>query len=266
MGLLEGKVAVIAGAGRGVGRAVAEAFAAEGAAVALAARSADEIQALATEITARGEKALAVPTDLTQTEQVKHLFARVQNELGDVDILVANAAANGPIGMVWETDPDEWLALYDVNVVGMVRCTHFVLPGMIQRRRGKIIIVGSVAGYSDRWAMLRPELAAYGLTKAATNRFAKCLSEQVKPYGINVNCIGVSARTRLDFDARIELARIHGETPALAPEMLPTQDRTLPEENTAPFVFLASALSDHITGQYLEANTLPDGLRESNKA
>ena len=266
MGLLEDKVAVIAGAGRGVGRAVAEGYAAEGAAVALAARSADEIQELAVQITARGGKALAVRTDITRKQEVEQLFARVRDELGAVDILVNNAAANGPIGMLWETDPEEWLSLYDVNVVGMVRCAHAALPDMIARRRGKIIIVGSVAGYSDRWAALRPELAAYGLTKAATNRFARCLSEQVKPYGINVNCVGVSARTRLDYDARRQLARIHGESPALTPEMLPAQDRTLPEENVAPFVFLASTLSDHITGQYLEANTLPDGLRESHRA
>src|SRR5262249_48970347 len=104
----------------------------------------------------------------------------------------------------------------------------------------------------------------YGLTKAATNRFARCLSEQVKPYGINVNCVGVSARTRLDYEARIELARIHGEAPPPAPEDVPAKDRTRPEENVAPFGFLASALSDHITGQYMEANTLPDGLRETH--
>lgn len=264
MGLLDGKVAVIAGAGRGVGRAVAEAYADEGATVALAARSTDEIKELAAEIIGRGGNALAVPTDITHAHQVKNLFARVRDELGAVDILVNNAAANGPIGMVWETDPEEWLSLYDVNVVGMVRCAHAVLPGMIERRSGKIIIVGSVAGYSDRWAALRPELAAYGLTKAATNRFAKCLSEQVKPYGINVNCVGVSARTRLDYEARQQLAQIHGESPALAPEKLPAQDRTRPEENVAPFVFLGSTLSDHITGQYIEANTLPDGLRATH--
>src|SRR5581483_3552405 len=99
MGLLEGKVAVIAGAGRGIGRAVAQAFAAEGAALALAARSAGEIQALAAELSARGTNAIAIPTDVTRAPEVQALFVRVRRELGAVDILVANAAANGPIGM-----------------------------------------------------------------------------------------------------------------------------------------------------------------------
>ncbi len=261
MDLLKGKVAVIAGAGRGVGRAVAEAFAAEGATIALAARTASEIEQLAQELNTRGTRTLAIPTDVMKTHEVNTLFERVHQELGATDILVTNAAANGPVGMIWETDPDAWLELYDVNVVGMVRCVHAALPAMIQRRSGKIIIVGSVAGYSDAWASRRPELAAYGLTKAATNRLARMLSEQCKPYGINVNCIGVSARTRLDHEARMELARIHGEPNPPAPHEMPHDQKTLPEENIAPFVFFASALSDHITGQYLEANTLPDNLR-----
>lgn len=261
MDLLKGKVAVIAGAGRGVGRAVAEAFAAEGAAVALAARSQQELEELANELVTRGARALAIPTDLTQTKDVDGLFERTRQEFGKVDIVVLNAAANGPIGMVWETDPAAWLELYDVNVVGMVRCARAALPAMIEQRSGKIIIVGSVAGYSDAWASRRPELAAYGLTKAATNRLARMLSEQCKPYGINVNCVGVSARTRLDYEARMELARIHGEPNPPAPHEMPHDQKTLPEENIAPFVFFASALSDHITGQYLEANTLPDSLR-----
>src|SRR5581483_10824537 len=165
MDLLKGKVAIIAGAGRGVGRAVAEAYAAEGAAVALAARTASEIEQLASEIHARGGAALAIPTDISKTDQVERLFALAHHELGAVDILVTNAAANGPIGMVWETNPDEWLDLYNINVVGMVRCARAALPAMIKRRSGKIIIVGSIAGYSDAWASRRPEHAAYGLTK-----------------------------------------------------------------------------------------------------
>jgi NAD(P)-dependent dehydrogenase (short-subunit alcohol dehydrogenase family) len=261
MDLLKGKVAVIAGAGRGVGRAVTEAFAAEGAAVALAARTSTEIEQLASEIKSRGGSALAIPTDISKTNEVDNLIARVLGAWGAIDILVTNAAANGPIGMVWETDPDEWVELYNINVVGMVRCARAVLPSMIERRSGKIIIVGSVAGYSDAWAARRPDLAAYGLTKAATNRLARLLSEQVKPFGINVNCIGVSARTRLDYEARLELARRHGEPPPPHPADTPRREKTLPEENVAPFVFLASSLSDHITGQYIEANTLPDGLR-----
>lgn len=259
--LLQDKVAVVVGAGRGVGRAVAEAFAVEGARVVLAARTEAEIDQVARDLHSSGASATAIAVDVTSTASVDRLFQNVLQQFGQVDILVTNAAANGPIGMVWETDPDAWLELYNVNVIGMVRCAHAALPDMIQRRQGKIIIVGSVAGYSDAWAARRPELAAYGLTKAATNRLARMLSEQVKPYGINVNCVGVAARTRLDYEARIELARYNNEPGALAPHELTGKDKTLPEENVAPFVFLASNLSDHITGQYIEANSLPDSWR-----
>lgn len=263
-GLLQGKVAVVVGAGRGVGRAVGEAFSAEGAPVVLTARTESEIDQVARSLCESGASAAAIPVDVSSTDSVDHLFQNVLRQFGQIDVLVTNAAANGPIGMVWETDPNAWLELYNINVVGMVRCAHAALPDMIRRRRGKIIIVGSIAGYSDAWAARRPELAAYGLTKAATNRLARMLSEQVKPYGINVNCVGVAARTRLDYEARLELARLNNEPPALAPHELKGKDKTLPEENVAPFVFLASNLSDHITGQYLEANTLPDSWRPTD--
>jgi len=260
MGLLEGKIAVVTGSGRGIGRAIAIAFAAEGAAVALAARTKNEIGNAAEEIRIRGGRALAISTDLTHQEDIDALFTNVQEELGQVDILVNNAATNGPIGMIWQTDPALWLDAYNVNVVSMVRCVQAVLPGMMKNRYGKIIMVGSIAGWSDSWAASNLEQTAYALTKAAIIRFSSCLAQQVRSYRINVNCVGVGAYTRLGDKTYKELARLRGEAPPPTLDEIPAENRTLPEENVGSFIFLASPLSDHVTGTYIEANSLPDPL------
>ena len=265
MNLLKGKVAVVTGAGRGIGRAVAIALAGEGAAVALAARTADEIESAASEIRAGRGRALTVPTDVTRQTDVDVLFELVREKLGEVDILVNNAAIMGPAGNLWETDPAAWGTVFDVNVISMVRCARAVLPAMVSRRYGKIINVGSTAGYSDSWASRFPEQTAYGTTKAAIHRFSVCLAHQVKSDGVNVNCVGVSAHTRMSDEAREALARLRGEPPPPSVNEAPVEARTLPEENAPLFVFLASSLSDHITGQYLEANSLPARLRRSQQ-
>jgi len=262
MDLLKDKVAVVTGAGRGIGRAVALAMAAEGAAVGLAARTSAEIESTAEEIRDGGGRALAVPTDVGRQEEVDALFAQVGNDLGDVDILVANAAVSEATGNLWEIDPNEWQRMFEINVLGVARCARAVLPAMIQRRYGKIIIVGSKAARSETWASRHNEQMGYAVTKAAVHRLGELLAEQVKPYAINVNCIGVAADTRLGEAAREAAAIRKGERPPPRLEDIPLEQRViLPEENVAPFIFLASRLGDHITGAYIEADTLPDTMR-----
>ena len=258
MGLLEGKVAIVTGSGRGIGRAVAIALAAEGAAIGLAARSRDEIESAAAEIRGRGGSAVAVPTEVGRQEDVDALVATVRDRLGDIDILVNNAAVTGPTGLLWETDMGAWQEVFEINVLGLVRCARAVLPGMVKRRRGKIINVGSEAGRSDAWAATHAEQPAYGATKAAVIRFSECLAHQVKTYGINVNCVGVRAHTRLSGESRMALNRVRGESVPAMPDEVPPQERMLPQENVGAFIFLAFTLSDHVTGAYLEANSLPD--------
>ena len=264
MGLLAGKVAVVTGSGRGVGRAVVHAFAEEGAAVTVSARSQNEIDSVAEEIRVRGGRALAVQADIANQRDVDNLFARVLAELGPVDVLVNNAATSGPSGMVWETQPAAWQDTLDINVVGAVRCVRAVAPTMIARRYGKIIIVGSVAGRDSNWAATFPELAAYGVSKAAIIHFSTCLAAQLKPYGINVNCVGVYAQTRLSFEHNQAVAQLRGQAHFRLWDELPAEKRVRSEENVGVFVFLASALSDHITGQYIEANSQP-GFRGAGR-
>ena len=134
---------------------------------------------------------------------------------------------------------------------------------MIERKSGKIINVGSIAGARDSWAESNPEWAAYASTKAAVLRITQVVAHQVKHYGININCIGVIAHTRMWYEASMQLAHYRNDTPPPKIEDLSDKELVFPEENIGAFVFLASSLSDHVSGEYFEANQLPDHLRQS---
>jgi NAD(P)-dependent dehydrogenase (short-subunit alcohol dehydrogenase family) len=263
MGLLTGKVAVVTGAGRGIGRAVAVAFASEGASVAINARSSQELDSAAGEVQKLGAKCVAIPADITHQQDVDAFFSSIYREFGQVDILVNNAGALGPIDHFEDTDVEAWQEIFEVNVVGVARCIRAVLGSMKARRSGKIINVGSDAGWSDSWAGSNFEHTAYASSKAAIMRLTEVLAAQVRRYGINVNCVGAWADTAMSVEARQQLARLRGEQPMGALDEIPTNERVDPEENAPMFVFLASSLSDHVTGQYIEANSLPDYLRNS---
>jgi len=261
MGLLQGKAALVTGAGRGIGRAVAMAFASEGARVILAARSLEEIEQVATEIRSAGGWAVAILADMSRQEDVDTLFSQAVTQAGQVDVLVNNAAIIGPTGMVWEVDPEAWQETFNVNVTSIARCCRAALPSMIRQRYGKIINVASDAGWRDSWAAEFPEQAAYGTSKAAVIRCSQLLAHQLKRHGVNVNCLGVSAHTRMGHDANVDLARARRQAPPAPYEEIPFERQVRPEENAGAFVFLASPLSDHVTGAYFEANELPDVLR-----
>ena len=258
MGLLSDKVAVITGGGRGIGRSVALAYAAEGASVVIAARSDDELDRVCGEIRSRGGKCLPCRTDVTQQEDVDALFALAQKEFGGVDILVNNAGVLGPIDNFWDTDIRAWQELMDVNVIGVVRCTQAALRSMMVQRSGKIINVGSDAARSDGWAAGNYEHTGYAASKAAVIRLTEVLALQARSWGITVNCVGVWADTQMSFDARRALAELRGGPPFDESALSETVD---PDESVLPFVFLASAMADHLTGQYFEANSFPGFMR-----
>ena len=164
--------------------------------------------------------------------------------------------------MFWETEPEEWRRILDVNVLGAMLCCRAVLPSMIARRSGKIINVGSIAGWSDAWAAQCHEQMVYGASKAALMRFSACLAKQVSSYGININCVGVAAATRLSDEIAEELARQHEVSRPEPRNRIEGGERVGPEENVGAFIFLASSLSDHLAGVYFEANSLPDVIRQ----
>jgi citronellol/citronellal dehydrogenase len=187
---LEGKVAIVTGASRGIGKAIAIALAAGGAHVVVAARTEQEggplpgtIYKTVDAIRALGGKALAIRTDVTREDQVMELAERTLKEFGVIDILVNNAGIDFP-GNVLDVPIKRWDLIMAVNLRGTFLCTKAVLPTMVKRRSGSIINLSSVAG--TRLILLD---LAYGVSKAAIERFTFGLAEELKEYNIAVNAL-----------------------------------------------------------------------------
>jgi NADP-dependent 3-hydroxy acid dehydrogenase YdfG len=180
---LAGQVAIVTGAGRGIGRAIAERFAAEGAAVVLAARTAAELDKLRADIEHGGGRALAVPADVTDDAAVERLVARTVDTLGQVDVLVT-AAGVASFGPVAEAAPRDWDAMLAVNLRAVMVCCRAVLPAMLGRRRGGIINVASVAASRPI-----PGAAAYTATKAGVVGWSRVLAEELRAGGVRVGVL-----------------------------------------------------------------------------
>jgi NAD(P)-dependent dehydrogenase (short-subunit alcohol dehydrogenase family) len=178
---LTGSRALVTGGGRGIGRAVALAFARAGAEVALVARSADELAATACAIRAEGGTVAYAKADVSNETSLARAVERLRDELGPLDILVNNAGVVGPIGPAWEVDTDAWWATMDVNLRGVFLATQLVLPEMVSRGRGRVLNVTSEAGVR-RW----PLVSAYSVSKAAVTKFTENVAWEVRRFGVSV--------------------------------------------------------------------------------
>lgn len=174
----DNKVMLITGASSGIGRALARSAAARGASLILAARSTDRLEALRTELGA--PDTLVIPTDLTQPDQVERMVRQSLDRFGRIDILLANAGIYIP-GDVVDGNPDRWDEMLAVNVNSVFRAVHAVLPGMIERRAGEIIVTSSISGHQA----LHNE-PIYSASKHAIQAFVHGLRRQAAPHGIRV--------------------------------------------------------------------------------
>ncbi|MBI4590006.1 MAG: SDR family NAD(P)-dependent oxidoreductase [Candidatus Rokubacteria bacterium] len=173
-------MAIVTGGGRGIGRAAALAFAREGAAVALAARTASELDAVAAEIQRSAGRPLAVPTDVTQESSVAALVDKVLAEFGKVDILLTAAGA-ATFGNLVDTKTEEWDRMLAVNLRGVFLTCRAVLPPMMRQRRGTIINIVSVAA-----KRAIPGGGAYAASKHGVLGLTQVLAEEMRPHGIRV--------------------------------------------------------------------------------
>jgi 3-oxoacyl-[acyl-carrier protein] reductase len=167
---LEGQVALVTGGGRGVGANIARELAAGGARVAVSARTREQVDRIATEI-----GGVSVVADVTRREAVEAMVREVESALGPIDLLVANAGRNVREQRAWELEPEEWWNVFEVNVLGVYLSCRAVIPGMLERGRGRIVITGSGAAYLPHTAS-----TAYGSSKAAVWRFGNVLAEQLE--------------------------------------------------------------------------------------
>ena len=213
---LAGKVVVVTGASSGIGAATARALSSLGCKLSLAARSEDKLAALAAELSA---DTLVVPTDVTQADDVETLVSRTLGTFGRIDVLFANAGVYIP-GQVSEGDPNVFAQLMDININGVLRCVHAVLPHMITQKAGDILVTSSISGVVDiHWEPV------YSASKHAIQAFVHTLRRQVAPHNIRVGAVapGMVANElwgfseQADIDAKVaEHASLRSEDVAEA--------------------------------------------------
>ena len=184
---IEGKVVVITGASSGLGEASARLLSAEGASVVLGARREDRIQSLAGELTAKGGKALAIPTDVARREQVQKLVDAGVEAYGRIDVMINNAGLM-PQAPLERLKVDEWDRMIDVNIKGVLYGIAAALPHMQRQKAGHFINVSSVAGHR-----VGPGFAVYAATKFAVRALSEGLRQEVKPYNIRTTVISPGA-------------------------------------------------------------------------
>lgn len=248
---LRGQVAVVTGGGRGLGRAFAQALAAAGAAVAVLARSDDELAQTVAAVERAGGRARRFRADVTDAAAVRTTMAAVERTLGPVDLLVNNAGVVGPLGPFWEADPEVWWRAVDVNLRGQILCAHALLPGMVARRRGRIVNVASGGG-----ARAIPYMSAYVAGKTALIRFAECLAAETHEYGIAVFAVGPgTVRTAM---SEYSLNSPEGQRWLPWFRMIFDEGSDSPPEHPARLVLsLASGRMDALSGCFL---TIADDL------
>ena len=242
---LEGKVAVVTGAARGIGRAIALAYAREGAAVVAADVDGGGLEALGGELSPMGARALPVMADVTAAGQVQRMFDAAAGSFGRVDVLVNNAGGGKPPRFMEITESD-WDAMLAFNLKSVFMCCQAALRVMLPRKAGKIINIASVAGRS----LTLTAGPHYAAAKAGVIGLTRNLAREMGPHGIHVNaiCPGIVGTERL-------LRRLK-ETGRLATEAeaIPLRRLGTPEDIAGGAVFLASHLSDYMTGAMLDMN------------
>ena len=248
--ILSDEVAIVTGGSRGIGKAIARAYARAGASVVIVARTQGEVEATAKEIESDGGRALAVQTDVSQAQDVERLVAQTLDTFGRVDILVNNAGVAGPMGLITEISEADWIKTLSINLKGPFLCCRAVVPSMIAAGGGNIINVSSGAGQRKPRKAVRS--LPYQVSKFGLEGLTDGLAVQLREHKINVNSLlpGMTA------------TRIHADTP---PEWIEGMGGKMgqPEDVVEAALFLASRPPGEFTGQVVSARDFKQGERGS---
>jgi NAD(P)-dependent dehydrogenase (short-subunit alcohol dehydrogenase family) len=252
-GRLDGQVALVTGGGRGIGRAIGEALAAAGARVALAARSGDELAEAVAAVGAGGGVARGWTLDVTDLGAVAGVVAEAEAALGPVTLLVNNAGTAQEPGPLWEADPGDWWRDLEVHVRGAFNCCRAVLPGMVERRRGRVVNIGSLVGARDE-----PYVTAYACAKAAFFRLTGTLAAETAGHGISVLCVSPGlVRTRM-----VEQSLLGEAGRRWRPQIraVPPEEYTPAQRTGDLLVRIAAGEADPLSGRFLHAEDDLDEL------
>ncbi len=243
---LKGKVAIVTGAGRGLGRASAIEMAKEGASVVVLSRTLSEIKDTSKEIESIGGKSIYIKADVSKDGDIKNVVDKTMSDFGRIDILMNNAAVIGPVKHIQEIEKEDWDNVININLKGIILFSKAVVTHMISQKSGKIINVTSGLG-----VMVMPFFSAYSITKAGLIHFTKILAEELKSYNIQVNGLDPGVmNTRMQDDMRNLGPEVLGEE--IYREFLNLKERGYlqrPEKIARLAVFLSSSESDSITGK-----------------
>lgn len=239
---LDGKIALVSGASRGIGKEIALGFAEQGARLVICSRKQEALEAAAEEIRARGTECLPVACHTGSPEQISALFGKIADTFGGLDILVNNAAANPYFGPVLDADLGVWEKTVDVNLKGYFLMSQAAARMMVKQGGGSIINVASIAAFSPPVFQ-----GIYGITKAGVIAMTKSFAKELAPSHVRVNAI-CPGLTETKF------SKVLIETPDIyqvALQMIPMKRHAQPSEMVGAAIFLASDASSYVTGAFI---------------
>jgi NAD(P)-dependent dehydrogenase (short-subunit alcohol dehydrogenase family) len=244
------KSVLITGAGRGIGKRLAIGFAQAGARVALLSRSPAELDLAKLEIEQAGGTAMRIRADVRDLEQMMAAVDRVRTKFGGLDVVIGAAAVQGPIGPFLATKLKAWNDTIETNLIGTANTCRAVLPPMIERRSGKIILIAGGGAASGR-----PNFTAYAASKTAVVRLVECLADEVRDHNVQVNCMFPGASYSHMTDEILQAGEERaGRREIEDAERVRIMGGVPPEKQVQLAMFLASERSNHISGKLIDVH------------
>lgn len=246
---LKDKNIMITGAGRGIGKRLAIGLAQMGARIGLIARSKAELDLAALEIEHAGGTSLRVRADVRDYEQLAAAAERLRVHFGHLDVLVCAAGVQGPIGPLVEAEPRAWLETLETNLGGVVNALHTVLPAMVERRHGKVVVLAGGGAMKPR-----PYFAPYASSKAAVARLVECVAEEVKEANVQINCMSPGGTYTAMTDEILRAGERAGWRDMEEARRVRQTGGVSPDRQIQLAAFLASERSNHLTGKLIHVD------------
>ncbi|HXX70847.1 MAG TPA: SDR family oxidoreductase [Candidatus Acidoferrum sp.] len=258
-GVLAGQVAIVTGAGRGIGRGIALRFAAEGAAIGLTARTRSQLDRTLAQIEAAAGRGIVVEGDARNRTDVERIVHAIEAKLGGTTILVNNAGTPGPYGPVGVVDPDSWWDAQRLHILAPMLFMTAVVPGMIARGAGRIIMISSPRSYR-----LTANLSAYSLGKAAQNKLVELVANEGRPHGLKAFSLDPGSILTEMADETMASPDAQQWVPEMVQRLYELKGRQGFEDGidwcTERCVGLASGRYDVLSGRYIDRTDDPDEL------